>query len=164
MVKIDILFKKGLITKISELEKERYINFFENSYKDNLEHSKKNLVEFSRWSIISGYYAMHDITKLLMAKKFRIKVEFNVHKITIQLLRELIKNKELNILIKKGYTEFLNLANDLSEARKERTKVQYYTGTKFLKEEYTKRAEEFYEKIAFEYVEKIKKLIEEKDD
>jgi len=161
MVKIDTLFKKGLITRISELEIGRYVNFFENSYKDNLEHSKKNLVEFPRWSIISGYYAMHDITKLLIAKKFRIKIEFNVHKITIQLLRELIKDKELNILIKKGYTEFLTLANDLSKARKERTKVQYYTGTKFLKEEYAKRAGEFYEKIVLIYIQKIKKLIEQ---
>ena len=163
MVKIDTLFKKGLITRISELEMERYINFFENSYQDNLEHSKKNITEFPRWSIISGYYAMHDITKLLIVKKFRIKVEFNVHKITIQLLKELIKNKELNFLIKKGYAEFLTLANDLSKARKERTKVQYYTGTKFLREEYTKRAGEFYEKVVLIFIQKIKKLIEQEE-
>lgn len=72
MVKIDALFKEGKIVRINEFESERYINFFENSYKDNLEHSKANIIQSPRWSIISGYYAMHDITKLFLAKKFGI--------------------------------------------------------------------------------------------
>ena len=159
MVEIDTLFKERKISKISDLEIERYINFFENSYKDNLEHSRKNLKDFPRWSIISGYYAMHDITKLLFAKKFRIKVDFEIHATTIKLLRELIKNKELIFLIEKGYKEFLTLASDLEEAKKERIKIQYYTGTKFLKQEYEKRAGEFHAKIVLVYLEKIGKLL-----
>ncbi len=83
MVKIDTLFNEKKISRISELELGRYVNFFESSYKDNLEHSKKNILEFPRWSIISGYYAMHDITKLFIAKKFRIKIDFEVHATTI---------------------------------------------------------------------------------
>ncbi len=130
MVKINTLLKEGKISIINELELNRYINFFENSYLDNLEHSRKIKEEFPRWSIISGYYAIHDITKLLLIKKFRIKVEFEVHATTIRLLQELIKNKELTELIEKGYKEFLTLANNLEEAKKERVKVQYYTGTK----------------------------------
>ena len=159
MVKIDILLKEGKISKISEFELNRYINFFENSYKDNLEHSKANLKNFSRWSVISGYYAMHDITKLLFAKHFRIKIEFEVHATTIKVLRELIKSKEILSLIEKGYKEFLSLANDLAEAKEERVKVQYYTGTEFMHEEYLKRAEEFNKTIVLIYLEKIKKLL-----
>lgn len=87
--------KNGRISKLNELEIERYINFFDNSYKDNLEHSKENTNNFSRWSIISSYYAMHDITKLLFAKNFRIKVELKVHETTIRLLKILIQDKEL---------------------------------------------------------------------
>lgn len=162
MVKIDNLFKKGFISKISDLEVDRYINFFENSWKDNLEHSKRNILDFPRWSIISGYYAMHDITKLLFAKKFRIKIEFKIHKITIQVLRELIKNRWLAKTLEKGYQEFLSLANDLEEAKKERIKTQYYTGTEFLKQQYKKRAEEFYEEI-LDYINKIKLLIEKSE-
>src|SRR3989344_6691713 len=91
MVKIETLLNERKISKISELELERYVSFFDNSYKDNLEHSKANLTKFSRWAIISGYYAMHDITKLLLAKKFRIKVESEVHATTIIL-------KKINLL------------------------------------------------------------------
>ena len=159
MVKIDTLFREGKISRISELEIERYINFLGSSYLDNLNHSKANLENFPRWSIISGYYAMHDITKLLIAKKFRIKIDFEVHKTTILILKELLKNKEIILLIEKGYKEFLTLANDLEEAKKERTKAQYYTGTKFLKVEYKKRAGEFYSNVIFIYIEKIKGLL-----
>lgn len=159
MVKIETLLNEGKISKISELEIKRYVNFFENSYKDNLEHSKANLDKFPRWAIISGYYAMHDITKLLLAGEFRIKVEFEVHSTTIKVLRELIKSKEILSLIEKGYKEFLNLANDLAEARDERVKVQYYTGTEFMHEEYLKRANDFYKNIVLKYLEKIKELL-----
>lgn len=159
MVKIDTLFKEGKISKISELELGRYINFFENSYKDNLEHCKTNISNFPRWAIISGYYAMHDITKLLLAKKFRIKIEFEVHATAIKALKGLIKSKEILGLIEKGYGEYQELANELSEAKKERVKVQYYTGTGFMHEEYKKRAGRFYEAIALKYIGKIKVLL-----
>jgi hypothetical protein len=160
MVKIDTLLKKRKISIISDTELDRYINFFESAYKDNLEHSKFVLKNYPRWSIISGYYVMHDITKLLIAKKLKIKIDFEVHTTTIRVLREFIKNKELNAILIKGYKEFLNLANDLAEAREERTKTQYYTGTKFLQEEYMGKAMWFYENIVLIYITKIKKLLE----
>jgi hypothetical protein len=159
MVKIEVLLKEGKISRINELEIERYVNFFDNSYKNNLEHSKANLKRFPRWAIISGYYAMHDITKLLLAKKFRIKIELEVHSTTIKVLKELIKNKSILSLIEKSYREFLNLANDLAKAKKDRVKVQYYTGTKFMQREYAKRAEEFYQNTVLEYLKKIKELL-----
>ena len=190
MTKIEFLFKKKRISWISDLELERYVNFFENSYKDNLKHSEFVIQQFPRWSImdncvtyisfnrsytdrklqnkcgisyavfyISGYYAMHDITKLFFVKKHRIKVDFKVHVTTIALLKELIKNKEILNLIKTGYKEFLNLALDLQEAKKERIKMQYYTGTKFLEEEYKTKALYFHQEIVIKYLEKIKELL-----
>ena len=158
MVKIDTLFKKKRISRINELESKRYTNFFENSYIENIEHCKKNLNEFPRWSVISEYYAMHDITKLLIAKQFMIKIDFKVHLTTIQVLRELIKNKELAISLQKSYKEFLILANDLDEAKNERTKAQYYTGTAFMKEEYKKRAKDFLDEVII-YINKIKEIL-----
>ena len=159
MVKIEILISEGKISKINEFELGRYVNFFENSYTDNLEHCKSNLERFPRWAIISGYYSMHDITKLLLAKKFRIKIELEVHSTTIKILKEIIKNNDINILIEKGYKEFLTLANDLDEAKTERTKVQYYTGTKFMHQEYLKKANEFYASIVLPYIKKIEELL-----
>ena len=159
MVKLQTLINEKKISKINEIELERYVNFFENSYRDNLNHCEANLSQFPRWAIISGYYAMHDITKLLLSKKFQIKIDFEVHSTTIKVLNELINNKEILNLLEKGYREFLTLAQDLYEAKKERIKVQYYTGTKFMHEEHKKRAREFYEIIVLKYLEKIKELL-----
>ncbi|HLC49843.1 MAG TPA: hypothetical protein VI968_00360 [archaeon] len=164
MVSIETLMREGKVSKIKELELERYINFFENSYKDNLEHCKSVLETFPRWSIISGYYAMHDVTKLLIAKKFRLKIELEVHATTIKVLRELIKDKEVLALIQKGYKEFISLANDLAEAKKERTKSQYYTGTKFMKEHFKELSEEFLHQTVNPYIERIKFLLIENQD
>lgn len=159
MVKINTLFEEGKISRISDLEIERYANFFENSYQDNLRHSEKNANDFPRWSIISGYYAMHDMAKLLISKKFRIKVDFKVHATTIALLRELTKDSELAALIEDGYREFLSLANDLEEAKRQRVKVQYYTGTRFLRDEYRCKASEFHAKTVMPFIEKMRRLL-----
>jgi len=159
MVNIDNLIKKGKISKIKEFELERYRNFLESSYKNNIRHSKANMLSFPRWSIISGYYAMHDITKLFLTLKFNIKVEKEVHSTTIRLFKELTKNKELFNLINEGYKEFLSLAQDLEEAKKERIKVQYYTNTKYLYEEYKKRASDFFNRYSLNFINKMQKLI-----
>ena len=162
MVKIEILISEGKVVRLGELEIGRYANFFSNSYDDNLRHCRATLTGFPRWSIISGYYAMHDITKLLLAKKFRLKVELEVHATTIKVLQELIKNRDILDLIEKGYKEFISLANDLAEAKKERVKAQYYTGTAFSREIYTQRAAEFLKTVVALYLEKINILLDEK--
>jgi len=159
MVKIESLFQEEKISRIKETELERYISFFSNSYKDNYEHAQSNVESFPRWAIISGYYAMHDISNLLIAKIYRIKIETEIHATTIKVLQELINDKEILKLIEEGYEEFNNLANELSDAKKERVKVQYYTGTDFMKEKYRQKAKEFFEKNVKIYIEKINKLM-----
>lgn len=159
MVSIETLMKEGKISRIKELEIERYVNFFENSSKDNLEHCKATIKTFPRWSIISGYYAMHDITKLLIAKKFRLKIELEVHATTIKVLRNLIKDKEVIRLIEKGYKEFISLANDLAEAKRQRTKAQYYTGTAFMKEHFQELSEELLLETVNPYLKHIRMLL-----
>lgn len=159
MVKIETLIAENKVSKINELELERYLNFFTQSYQDNLKHCLAVAETFPRWSIISGYYAMHDLTKLFLAKQFRLKIEFEVHATTIKVLAEVIKNKELLVLIKKGYQEFISLANDLAEAKTERTKTQYYTGTDFMKEEYQHKAKTFHEETVEPFMFKIKQLM-----
>ena len=163
MVKIESLLKSGKISRIVETEKSRYLDFFSNSYKENLEHSKVNLSNFPRWSIISGYYAMHDVTKLFLADKFSIKIDFNVHQTTIEVMQELVKDKEIIKMLNLGYSEFIKLLNDLVNARDKRTKAQYYTGTKFMKEKYQKEAREFIDNTVIPYLNKIKKLKENVD-
>ena len=159
MVKVETLMDEGKLSRINELELGRYVNFFSSSYRNNLDHCRFVLTSFPRWSIISGYYAMHDITKLLLAKEFRLKVDFEVHATTIKVLSLLVKNKEIISLIKKGHGEFISLANDLAEAKKERVKVQYYTGTKFLEEEYRRRAKLFLDEVVGPYLKKMSVLV-----
>jgi hypothetical protein len=125
MVKIQLLEKEGKIGRIKETELARYTQFYAQSYQDNLKHSEANAEKHPRWSIISGYYAMHDISKLLIAKIYGLKVNREVHSTTIKVLRELLKDEETLRLIEEGYEEFQNLADDLSDAKKERVKVQY---------------------------------------
>lgn len=160
MKKIDYLFKSKRISKIIETERERYLNFFSNSYKENLDHCRFVLEKYPRWSIISGYYAMHDLVKLFLADKFNIKVDFNVHETTITLLRELIKDKEIIGMFDLGYAEFVKYLNDLASARTQRTEAQYYTGTKFMKEKYQKEAAVFLERTVIPFIERIKTLKE----
>jgi hypothetical protein len=158
MMDLDFYIKNKLISRIIETEVQRYLNFFENTYLENLEHCKSNLEKFPRWSIISGYYAMHDLTKLFLAKKFSIKVEFNVHQTTINILKEITKDKEILNLLKIGYKEFIEMANDLSRARRERTKAQYYTGTEFMKQKQREKAKDFLNSVVIPYITKLKEI------
>jgi len=158
MKKIDYLFRTKRISRIIETEKPRYLNFFLNSYKENLDHCKFNIKKFPRWSIISGYYAMHDVTKLFLADKFNIKIDFNVHQTTIDVLSELIKDKEIVKMLNIGYNEFLNLLNDLVMAKAKRTNAQYYTGTAFMEEKYRQDASKFLIITVIPYLNKIKSL------
>lgn len=161
---IDKYIKSNLVSIIVETELPRYINFFENSYKENLNHTNFIINNFPRWSIISGYYTIHNITKLFLVKEFRIKVDLKIHKTVIKLLNEIVKDKELLQLLQTGYEEFIKIANDLAEAKEERMKVQYYTGTEFMKEKYKEEAKVFLNKTVMPYIEKIKGLMQKNDN
>lgn len=161
MVIIEKLLKEGKIIRIVETELKRYIDFFTATYEENLEHSKDTVETHPRWSIISGYYAMHDISKLLIAMVYRLKMgSFQVHTITIKILKELLRDKEILELLSRGYEESRDLVQDLSVAKKDRVKVQYYTGTEFMKGKYKEKAKEFYETIVIKYIEKIQSLLD----
>jgi len=52
------------------------------------------------------------------------------------------------------------LVEELEVAKKERVKVQYYTGTPYLESLYKKRAKEFLENVVKPFVQKMERLIE----
>lgn len=151
---------KGLISKIPEFEHKRYIDFFDLSYQENLAYALFVIDEFPRWSIISDYYAMHDISKLLLADIYSIKIEQEIHATTIKCIKELELDPFIQELIEKGYKQFKNFANDLAEGKKERVKTQYYTGTPYMKKKYKKDAHDFIKNIVQPYIEKITLLRE----
>lgn len=121
-------------------EKNNYVEFHERAYREDLKHSEKNIIEFPRWSIISGYYAMHDITKLFLAEKFNIKVSSpDIHSKTIDILEQTIKDSKLKerllVLLKEAKTTYYNIERLkektlpilLKKGKQERGKSQYYT-------------------------------------
>jgi len=126
--------------KLPATERNNYISFHEHSSRDNLRHAEKNMLEFPRWSVISGYYAMHDVTKLFLAKQYNIKVSApDIHAKTIEALEACIKEEK----IKRRLLELLKEAKEiyfsverlkervlpamLRKGKQERGKSQYYT-------------------------------------
>lgn len=159
MVKIDVLIMEGKVRKIPELELPRYLNFFIHSSQDNIQHSKAVIDAFPRWSIISGYYAMHDRAKLFLAQKFRLQMELEVHATTIKVLREVLQNKDILHLFERGYAEFITLANDLAQAKQERVRSQYYTGTAYMVQEYRKKAQSFLNEVVEPFLLNMEELL-----
>ena len=86
--------KEGIILHLQDTEKHDYISFLKHTWSDNLDASRFNLIKFPRWSIIAGYYAMHDMAKLFLAKEFNLKITQRVHTATTLALENVLKDKE----------------------------------------------------------------------
>lgn len=160
-------------TNLPATEKENYLGFHKQSYKQDLEHSEKNLLSFPKWSIISGYYSMHNITKLFLAYRYNIKISSpEIHSKTITALEHFIKEqgtKTRLLELLKEAKDFYYSAERLKEkvlltllkrGGQERTRSQYYT------EDYTKKttinpqkASYFLEKIVKPYVKLVEELM-----
>ncbi|MBN2459773.1 hypothetical protein JXB28_05805 [Candidatus Woesearchaeota archaeon] len=137
-------------------EKENYISFHKAAFEEDLRHAEKNILEFPRWSIISGYYCMHDLTKLFLAKEFNIKISSpDIHAKAIEALENLIQDealkKKLITLLKEAKTIYFNaerlkektLPTLLKRGKQERGRAQYYS------EDYTEKAKASSQKAAY---------------
>ena|SRR3989344_6216585 len=154
--------------ELNKIEREIWISFHEFAYKDDLKLSKELIEKHPRWSIISGYYAMHDITKLYLGKIHNIKISgFNVHKQVIDSLKDVLKldDKKLIELLENAENEIKGLGIEdipylLVEGKKERAKVQYYFSNVFSdNKEYVKKAKEFFEELVVVFVKIMEDLI-----
>jgi len=144
--------------KLNEVERELWVDFHNFAYKDDLNLSKLLIESHPRWSIISGYYAMHNIAKLYLGKLHNIKISgINVHEQVIEALKYTLKNNSnaeqaLNLL-KKAEDKINELGVDdipylLKSGKKERSKVQYYSKESFSNnKEYVNKAKEFFEEV-----------------
>lgn len=129
-----------LYESLPEVEKESWIKFHENAYNDDLTHAEKDLIEFPRWSIISAYYAMHDVTKLYLGTIHDIKiVGRDIHSKTLKALNRFIEDKQekekVIELLKKAEISFFNIVRlqektlplMLRKGKSERGRTQYYS-------------------------------------
>ena len=70
-IKLKEMFKE---VKLTTEEAVRWIKFHENIYKEDQKMANKVLTDSPRWSIIMAYYAMHNVSKLYLAKIHNIKI------------------------------------------------------------------------------------------
>ncbi|MFH1637866.1 MAG: hypothetical protein ABIB71_05560 [Candidatus Woesearchaeota archaeon] len=160
-------------TTIPATEKENYIEFHKQTYAEDMKHAEKNAIGFPRWSIISAYYGMHNITKLFLGTEHSIKLSSpKIHMKTIEALEHFIKEdkvkKKLLALLKEAKNIYYNterlkekvLPAMLKRGKQERAKSQYYT------EDYTKntaadskKALYFLDTIAKPYIRLIEELM-----
>ena len=165
--------KDSIWAILPETEKENYVEFHKNAYLEDLKHSEKNMLEFPRWSIISGYYAMHNITKLFLAKEFGIKINSpRIHEKTICAIEEFLKDATLKEKIIKMLKEAENIYFNaerlkekaipllLKKGREERIKSQYYTEDYSKKPDTnSKKAAYFLETIVLPYIKIVEVLL-----
>lgn len=165
----------NLYERLPEVEREFWIKFHENVYKDDLKHAEKDMTEFPRWSIISGYYAMHDITKLYLGKIHNIKITGeNVHSKTLEALSKFIRDKKekekIIELLKKAEISFFNVTRlqekilplMLRKGKTERGKTQYYS--KDFLEIKTQRSVYFFDNIVKPYIGLMESMLSMKQE
>lgn len=144
--------------ELNEIERKIWVSFHEFAYKEDLKLAESILFTFPRWSIISGYYAMHDIAKLYLGKIHNLKISGqNIHKKTIFVLRRVLSNnkdaKKILELLKNAEDKIKELGIEdisylLQLGKSERGEVQYYSRDSFSdSKEYSEKSRAFFEGI-----------------
>jgi len=152
------------IRDLSLDEKEFYLSYLENAYKEDFTHAKNSLETSPKWTIIAGYYAMHNISKYYLGLKFNKKLTLpNIHSATIQAIKEFITNNKINEILEKieKYDEIEPLYFELRKGRDERSKTQYYINKYKSTNNITyQKAKNFIENIVEKYITVLESLIE----
>lgn len=158
--------------KLTTEEHSRWIQFHEDAYKEDMEISNKVLTDSPRWSIIMAYYAMHNVSKLYLAKIHNIKVTGKeVHAQTLFFISKYIKQdgKRIIPLLEKAKQEYDAITTSniwivprlLSKGRDERSKTQYYHSAKAgrSKIEIMQAAQYFIDNFMVPYIKIIEEIL-----
>ncbi len=158
--------------RLTTEEAQRWIDFHKSAYKEDMEISGKILTESPRWSIIMAYYAMHNISKLYLAKVHNIKISCqDVHAQTLFFISKYVKQEAERLipLLKKAKEEYDAITSSsiwivpqlLSKGRDERSKTQYYDISKAGKSkiELMQAAQYFFDNFMTPYIKIIEGLL-----
>jgi len=160
---------EGTISQLSAIEQADYIKFHQDSYKEDLEVANKLSLISPRWTVIVGYYAMHDLTKLYLSSQHNLKLsQRGVHSAAISALRKVLGDKETRakaIKLLKQAEDIYNIYGFkaqalpviLSRSKREREKAQYYSSA--INSIELKKATDFLEKVIKPYINLFEKLI-----
>lgn len=161
----DDYVESGTISSISLVEKRYISQFLEYTYKDNVKACKDLVNTHPRWSIISGYYAMHDISKLYLLLAFDIEfTKPSVHDAVIKALKKLVPKKDIIQYLENADSEFKKIQRldyFLAKGKEHREKTQYYTALSYSNKEVSVKAQQFYNSIVKNYISIIEELINE---
>lgn len=156
------------MANLNQTERGVWVAFHESAYKEDILLAEKIIKEHPRWAIISAYYAMHDISKLYLGKRYNMKITPpEAHRKTVEELRRvLVENEEkrkILLLIEEAEKELLKLGIDaipdlLEVGKTERGKAQYYSRD-FKKIDYSLKAQSFVDNIAKKFVKIMEGLI-----
>jgi hypothetical protein len=127
--------------KLTTEEASIWIKFHRDIYLEDQKMASKVLTDSPRWSIIMAYYAMHDVSKLYLAKIHNLKISGeDVHAKTLFFISKYVKQdaKKIIPLLEKAKEEYDAITSSsiwviprlLSKGRNERTKTQYYDTVK----------------------------------
>lgn len=158
-----------VVIKIDPREKERYVGYHLEQSTLDLEIAKKNIEISGKWSIIIGYYSMHNIVKYYLGKYHnRMIKQPRAHEDSFKELQKVLRQtpqfKIIKILIEEAKKEFHllifqdvdDLINAYSQGIEKRKNQNYYQKYASKKE----NARKFHTDIVVPFVEIIKKLEE----
>lgn len=153
-------------------ERSRWISFHDRAYKEDLKMASIVIPESPRWSIIMAYYAMHNVSKLYLAKNHNLKISgSDVHAQTIFFISKYVKRDAQRIvpLLKKAKEEYDAITSSsvwvipqlLSKGRDERVKTQYYNPSKSKKSimEHMQAAQYFMDNFTAPYIRILEGLL-----
>ena len=155
--------------RLNPLERERYIKWHKENAQVDLRDAESIIYKTQKWSIIAGYYAMHNAAKYYLGNVFGIKITApSAHDETLKVLEKtLIKSptyKEIKKLIEKAEKEFETLVGaDASTITaqyrlgKEKREKQTYYSQSFVKRE---DAQKFLDEIVKPFMKIIMELEE----
>ena len=152
--------KMKVIKKIPETERKSYLSFHEKIWKEDCNTSKFLIKRSPRWAVIAGYYAMHNLAKYFLAKKFNLKISGKfVHAATIEALRKFLKEEDIVHRLEKAkkFLPLEELPEFLELGRRERAKSQYYIGRPIRIS--IKEAKWFFSEIVEPFIKSMVKLL-----
>ena len=71
---------QGILCELNQADKDKYIAFLECTIIDKLETAEKTIKKKPWDSITLGFYAIHDMTRLYLIKKYNVQITLNEKK------------------------------------------------------------------------------------
>lgn len=115
---------------LDKKEKQKYLDYYECAYKEDMEALKRVLFISPRWTVIIGYCAMHNIVRYYSGKEHNINVmPPSLHRKSADMIKIKIKDKakkrKLLNLFKRAERIHKGFGNEIELAKKDKTAIEF---------------------------------------